>query len=371
MSDHESPNPSLAGKAAAAPPNGDLQQRIHQLRRALSAGQGDWRLHQELGDALMAAGRAEEAIGDYMTAVNLNPQLGDACLKVGHFFLVRGLYEPAWEWFGRALQIDADSSPAAGRLQAGPPSELRRELIGMLDEWVTANPEDQDRSYLASALLGEQSAKRAPEVYVSKLFDNYAEKFDEHLKRLSYRGPELIAEAVAKSDPGSGGDSPHRWEILDIGCGTGLVGVLLRSHASRLVGVDLSEKMVTKAAERGVYDELCAAEMNGLMHDRPQAFDIVTAGDVLTYLGDLEEFSVAVGTTLRPGGRLFAIFEALDVDGDEPYHLHPTGRFSHRESYVIDCLCQHGFAVEVVSRSPSRVNQGQPVPSFLIVAEKS
>ncbi|WP_163597484.1 class I SAM-dependent DNA methyltransferase, partial [Klebsiella pneumoniae] len=66
---------------------------------------------------------------------------------------------------------------------------------------------------------------------------------------LDYRAPELVAEAVAASqEAGTTGLA-----ILDAGCGTGLCGPSLRPFADRLIGIDLSRKMLERAAARGCY----------------------------------------------------------------------------------------------------------------------
>ena len=53
-----------------------------------------------------------------------------------------------------------------------------------------------------------------------------------------------------------------RWRrCVDLGCGTGLMGPLLRPHTGCLCGVDLSQGMVQKARERGCYDELDVGEL--------------------------------------------------------------------------------------------------------------
>lgn len=48
---------------------------------------------------------------------------------------------------------------------------------------------------------------------------------------------------------------------MDLGCGTGLMGPLLRQHVEHLAGVDLSQGMIDKARERGCYDELAVGEL--------------------------------------------------------------------------------------------------------------
>ena len=48
---------------------------------------------------------------------------------------------------------------------------------------------------------------------------------------------------------------------MDAGCGTGLSGVLFRNMSEHLVGVDISRRMVQRAAERKIYDELSTGDM--------------------------------------------------------------------------------------------------------------
>lgn len=45
-------------------------------------------------------------------------------------------------------------------------------------------------------------------------------------------------------------------DILDLGCGTGLVGSWFRDYARKLVGVDISPTMLDMATKKGCYHEL-------------------------------------------------------------------------------------------------------------------
>ncbi len=93
------------------------------------------------------------------------------------------------------------------------------------------------------------AATQALHSYVRTLFDQYAPRFDRALEDLGYRAPALLREAVAAARPRFGA-------MFDLGCGTGLAGVAFRPHVDRLVGVDLSSKMVEEARRKGVYDAL-------------------------------------------------------------------------------------------------------------------
>lgn len=63
--------------------------------------------------------------------------------------------------------------------------------------------------------------------------------------------------------PSAAAAPPCRWRrCVDLGCGTGLMGPLLRNHvADSLVGVDLSAGMVVHARDRGCYDDLAVGEL--------------------------------------------------------------------------------------------------------------
>jgi predicted TPR repeat methyltransferase len=98
---------------------------------------------------------------------------------------------------------------------------------------------------LQAACLGIGVPERAPDAYVQEIFDDLADSFDSHLvDNLDYRAPGLVVEALSKLLPEQNADL----DILDAGCGTGLCGLLLRPYARNLVGVDLSSKMLKKAA---------------------------------------------------------------------------------------------------------------------------
>ena len=348
--------------------SGKTHSAVAELRKAAEQTPSDWRLHASLGDMLMAVGREEEAIGAFMRAVQHEPQLASACVKIGRVFFSRDLSTPALFWLRRAMEIDADREDCLVSLaMAEARFGCRERVADLLDLWVAKDPGDPVRQHLATAILGESIPTKAPEEYVEALFDSYAPKFDESLAKLHYCGPQLIADAIAEFElPSMGGGN-----ILDVGCGTGLVGESLRCVAQHLVGVDLSQEMLQIAAGRNLYDEICHAEMNAFMRSRPSQFNIVVAADVLSYCGDLNEFSAAVEATLCPGGRLIVTLEALEEGSDiQGYRLNLSGRFSHQENYLKECFARHGLTVLTVSRVPMRHNLGRPVPSLLATAEK-
>lgn len=81
-------------------------------------------------------------------------------------------------------------------------------------------------------------------------YDVWAADYDSDLDDLRWRAPQAGAERCSHfAQPGM--------EILDAGCGTGLVGVALAALGhDRIVGFDLSPGMLERSAARGVYAEL-------------------------------------------------------------------------------------------------------------------
>ena len=111
----------------------------------------------------------------------------------------------------------------------------------------------------------------------STSFDAFADNFDDHLGRLEYRAPELIAAALGAAR----GPERSLGEVADLGCGTGLCAPFLKGRASRLVGVDLSAGMLAKARERGFYDELLQAELTAFLDVKSGAFHTLVSADTL------------------------------------------------------------------------------------------
>lgn len=203
-----------------------------------------------------------------------------------------------------------------------------------------------------------------PEGYVTALFDSFASGFDALLREtLHYRAPELVfaalTAALATERPGA-----VRLDICDVGCGTGLLGPLLRPLAARLDGVDLSEKMLDKARERGCYDELVAAELHLALAARAGRYDVVSAADVFNYLGELAPALAAVAGALRPGG--LVVF-SVERSEEPEYDLGASGRYRHAAAFVREAAAAAGLREVSAAEGVLRSEQGRPVAGLVWV----
>jgi len=94
-------------------------------------------------------------------------------------------------------------------------------------------------------------------------------------------------------------------EVLEVGCGTGLILQRLAAIASRAVGVDLSPGMLRKARERGL--EVTEGRAEALPF--PDAsFDVAVSFKVLAHVPDVRAALAEMARVVRPGGHVAAEF---------------------------------------------------------------
>lgn len=208
--------------------------------------------------------------------------------------------------------------------------------------------------YILSALGAQAPILRPPRLYVQGLFDQYAADFDEHLLgQLAYQGHSALIEQFPV------GALAHFDRVLDLGCGTGLCGALLRHRADWLEGVDLSPAMIAKAALSHHYDRLNTDDIHDYLQADPSSWNWVLAADVFIYVGELDRLFALLAQRLRIGGWLsFTVEASANADGVQ---LLPSLRYAHSKAYLEALALQHGFGVVRVTDAPIRFDQGQPV----------
>ena len=172
---------------------------------------------------------------------------------------------------------------------------------------------------------------------VAGRYDDWAQSYDDDLASWSYQAPAVVADTMVTRAPA--GES-----VLDVGCGTGLVGRALRARgfAGRLLGIDISAASLEVARECGAYDSLERADLQERLAFDDDSVDAVVCVGVMTYLPDVEAVWREYARVARPGGlvvvtqredlwetrscqavvdRLHAegVWSPLDVTGPAPY----------------------------------------------------
>jgi len=234
-------------------------------------------------------------------------------------------------------------------------------------EVLALDPEDHGGAAVRLASMGRgETPEKAPDAYVTTLFDQHAEVFDNVLvDQLGYCVPLLVRQRFQALELG-----PFD-RVLDLGCGTGLTGGALRDMAEDITGVDLSENMVEIAHEKDLYETLYVAEAVDFLDDNDdEPFDLIAATDVLPYLGALEALFFGAAENLVPGGLFAFSSETLPDDSfaGRPFMVGPHQRFAHAGSYVRQRLEETGFDVVEMSDITVRMEEGEPIAGHLVIA---
>ena len=139
---------------------------------------------------------------------------------------------------------------------------------------------------------------------LAAFYAKWAAEYDEDVASHGYGLPAMMVEALLAAAPDI--DRPAA-EVLDAGCGTGLVGaVLVAAGFAKIDGIDLSPEMIEGARERGIYRHL---EGGVDLAQPPPAeyvrrYDVVTVGGVFTVGHIPPEALLTVSEYARPGGVL-------------------------------------------------------------------
>ena len=352
-----------------------------------------------LGNVLHEQGHFAHAEAAYRRAIELTPNFADAYLNLAALLFETARFEDAVAYSQRAMELgptipqdrlDAGNALAKeGRhadaaeeylsamernlFHAGVHDNMGQSLqrLGRLDEaekiyrrWINLDPTNpRPRHYLA-ACTGIGIPPRASDEYIVEVFDRFAATFDERLAALEYSAPAVVIESV-KSELG---EPDSRFRVLDAGCGTGLCAAGIRPFARHLTGVDLSPKMLVKASELKLYDELVACELTEYLLRSPQSFDLIISADTLVYFGDLVGVTAAAATALRPEGRfIFTIEQADPKDAVGGFRLESHGRYAHTGSYVRTVLEQSGLDVAKITETFLRMEGNTPVNGWLVI----
>ncbi|MBK8086247.1 MAG: methyltransferase [Devosia sp.] len=268
-------------------------------------------------------------------------------------------YAEAAEVMAQALELAPDW--AAGWNSLGRHYEGSGSIDRAIAAWQRSAELDPAGRYGAALKLAAHGVggARGMSAYAETLFDDYAGRFEMSLvDRLGYRVPEALADMIVATGRPAGA------RPVDLGCGTGLMGVRLRPLVDRLEGVDLSQAMLAEARRKGIYDRLTRADLFDFLGG-VQGVDLAAAADVLNYTGPLPPVLAAVRPVLSPGGR-FA-FSLETHGGPEPEVLRTSLRFAHHTDAALGACREAGYAVLATRAATLRYDRGEPVAGLLVV----
>ena len=337
----------------------DPARACFEAARALAPGRPS--VLANLGVTLSRLGRWREATLHLEASLALDPAHADAWLALGR---CRGRLDAdaaALLAFERALALDdtlAEAWSARGDLLR---DAQRLDEAATCFERALALGADATLHHFYLASVRGGAAPPPPRAYVETLFDQYAGDFESHLVQdLRYQAHETLLRPLMEQGRRFG-------LVLDLGCGTGLCGRLIRPQAQVVDGVDLSRSMVEQARAGGAYRRVVHADLLPFLQDAQEPVDLVLAADVFIYVGALDPVFAAVRRRLSSGG-CFAFSVELER-GDADLRLLPSLRYAHSVAYIRRLAAEHGFRLHTLWEAPLRQDQGTPVDGLYIHLE--
>eukprot|EP00904_Undaria_pinnatifida_P002699 jgi/Undpi1/1242/HiC_scaffold_108.g14156.m1 len=441
-------------KARLLHDKGDLQAAVGAYLKALEMDPLRSEIFRGLGGAYQSQGQHQMAFASYQQAINVAPNDLLAYLKLGMLYeeLAVGKYEEAGghaircyeyylqhshsedtdvltrmgnlqvlrldpssavESYGRALEMDPSLANvwfnlANAHLKMGQEEEaarcLRQKLKLEPDSGVSAK-------YLLASLESdpERLTRDDQLAYARELFDYYAPTYDDHVrKKLLYTGPRLLRQNLKEVYNATFQAFPEEirsshngdvlsylngsLDILDLGCGTGLIGSWFKDYANKIVGVDISPTMLDMATKKGCYHELRRGDVVAyLAASEAQQFDLVVAAETLQYLGPVEGVFADAFKVLKPGGYFSFTVDRREVEeeemehGDEDaggerisqtagpalgYSLKSDGTYAYSRGYLEELARKNGYETVILKRHSTMVQRGEAAPGYMGVLRK-
>ncbi|MGJ4941233.1 methyltransferase domain-containing protein [Bradyrhizobium sp. HKCCYLS1011] len=338
---------------------------FHRRAAALDPSSAD--AHSTLAFSLGQLAEHAEAEQQYLRALQIDPLHFGARINLGLALVEQGRIAEAYQH--AQVLAQADTAPGFPHKTFG----ILLARVGCQDgarlcfeRHLAAHPQDRDEIAMLLAAVGGALPARATDQQIVHLYNSRADGWDKGAAvDNSYRGHQLVAAVVTECNPHSLGT------VIDAGCGTGLVGELLRPRAQRLIGIDMSDAMLAQAREKNCYDDLHCGDLLNYMARHPSSCDVIASAATLVHFGELNAVFAAARQCLRPGGVF--VFTVFPNDDDEDAvaigtlnGLAQGGCFRHGAAYVARTAAASGLSVEVLRREVHEYARKVAIPGIVV-----
>jgi len=319
------------------------------------------------GIVLLQLRRREEALACFDRSLALRPDFLEALTSRATALLEMSRLDEALAGFDRVLALAPDHAMSwNNRGNALAAMKRLDDAILSYEKALAVQPDlQQAAENRDSALFELKRANRCPPAYMRNLFDGFAPHYDETmLEKLDYRAHLHLRTLANRVLP-----QRTSWRILDLGCGTGLVGEAFRDLAQggRLDGMDIAPRMIEAAQSRLLYDDLILGDLEILLPAPGPSYGLILAADTMIYIGDLAPTFAGVARRLEPGG--FYLF-AVESKEDDGWEQTPMNRFRHSETYLRSEAARAGLTFVEIMECPLRHEAAAPVAGFAVALRK-
>ena len=288
---------------------------------------------------------------------------------IGNALRSQSKFAEAETWLTQAVEADGNDADAQHGLAML--AYLRDDRVAARQHIAYAlqvRPADVGYLYLDAVFRGEAPA-HPPEAMAQSLIDRDASRFDANPDAVhKHRVAATVAAAIRERFP------ERKLNILDLGCGSGALGVALGRIDGFFVGVDLSMPMLEEAKKHDVYARLHHVNLlDALAATDANEYEVIVAVDVFIHLGALDAAIAGAHKVLRPGGWLF--FSCADAPDDGAnFVVRKSMHYAQSQRYVKRLLNASGFAAPLVEPIDLYDLADEPdavTPGFLVSVQKS
>ncbi|WP_028579260.1 tetratricopeptide repeat protein [Desulfogranum japonicum] len=323
-------------------------------------------------DTLFNLALCQKKTGDYAAAIATHIRL--LIIEPNHFdslFCLGNCYRDQYDddqaigCYQRALTLNPAYVPAIHNIADIHYRAGDHDLVIMYYKQILEKqPQNESIRYLLAALQGVH-LDHAPDAYIHDVFNSYASEFEQDLVvELGYDNPQQLYDCLNRSDA-RGAYCLHG---LDLGCGTGLSGIVFKKMVHVLDGVDLSEDMIAHAIDKKCYAQIYQDSIVHHMTTTEETYDLFLATDVFVYIGDLVPILSLAGTIATPGALFCCSTEHLN---GTQYRLQPTGRFAYSPEYIEQTALKTGWRIVSQESAPLRLEDDEWLTGDLWILKRN
>ena len=356
--------------------------------------------------------RFENALVHYRLLLEQTPNDVECLYHIGICEMALGHPEEARAYFERVLKENPEHIAALTNIAAiYHRLEARTKAYAYLEKAIAIAPEDANIQHMLDAFGGGKIEAPTRPRYALHLFNNYASFYEGHMQNtLHYAIPSYLQERI---------DTLPQFEhVLDLGCGTGLIGMVIAPLAKHMTGVDIAPKMLEEARKKNIYQELIVSDISDFLTKmdidsspsqrtsfqtykkcqdqgalcassgvdwgvnaqrskqcnadidvlrKSPIYDCIIAMDVFPYIGDLESIFHSMMQKVQPKGYILYSTEINDLG---TWKLETTGRFSHAPDYIQKLADSYGFQITEQQKIVGRLHHEKPVYLMIYTAIK-
>ena len=342
---------------------GQGQLAIDYFTKALGLDEHNIEARNNIAATFIHHDRYENALMHYDVLLKQSPDHIEYLYNAGVAQMALGHLQKARAHFEHILRRQ-DTHFAALNNLAAIHSRLghREQAITFLRRALSVKPDDTATQFMLHAMTGETLQPNACPEYARHLFDNYAVSYEQHMQTtLHYTLPHQIARILHQLN-----GLTTQSQVLDLGCGTGLTGIILKEMSEQLTGVDLSAKMLAIAVDKGIYDHLIQSDIQSFLNASQEQYSLIVAADVIPYLGELDSLFSVIKKRLDKNGRF--IF-STEISDDQPWKLQSSARFCHHQTYIQELCRKYDLTIIHHEQCIARTQDAQPVNVHIDVIE--